>query len=235
MGCPKRVKRREPGSGQERELARSEDGFFLEPGAGERVAGRSTRMGSWGRVGCGGAEGQVTRPAPGRPDSPRFPTRSSPVARTGDRRPRRWVSAGTERSVFPWCPGGEPPRPASRPPAAAPARVPRSLAWPGLAARAQTSWARPGLPGSRLPARRRWGPAPGAERRAPLHPAHLATPRELAARWAPAVSQSCQSLRITWSEGWGGGGRANAYWKCKFPDLALPWVFGSGAGRGAGL
>lgn len=84
----------------------------------------------------------------------------------------------------------EPPRSASRPPAAAPARVPRSLAWPGLAARAQTSRARPGLPGSRLPARRRWGPALGAERRARLHSAHLARPRELAVGLAPASESS---------------------------------------------
>lgn len=41
------------------------------------------------------------------------------------------------------------------PPAAAPACVSRSLARPGLAARAQASWVRSRLPGSRLPARRR--------------------------------------------------------------------------------
>ncbi|XP_039083213.1 atherin-like [Hyaena hyaena] len=56
------------------------------------------------------------------------------------------------------------------PPPAVPARVPGSPAWRALAARAQTSWAGRGLPGSRLPARRSWPrPAPPRE--------HLAAPR----------------------------------------------------------
>lgn len=132
------------------------------------------------------------------------------------------------------------PRSASRPPAAAPVRVPRSPAWPGLAARAQTSRAGAGLPGSRLPARRRCGPAPGAELRARLHLAHLAPPREPAAdlarrrqlRLLPDLARPEESPGARDGLEVGVRTRAENADSRTSPYPAPP---GSGAGRGAGL
>lgn len=174
-------------------------------------AARSPRTGSWGRVGCGGAEGQVAQTHQDFQLAPLQRLVQVARAREGE-----FLQELREAS-FDHRDQAEPPNSASRPPTAAPARVPRSLAWPGLAARAQTSRARPGLPGSRLPARRRWGPAPGAERSGLPGCTRRTWPRpgggqraSLRSLRARAVSQSCPILRITWSEGWGGSGRADA-------------------------
>lgn len=135
------------------------DGFFLEPGGGGRVGGAQCAdpVVWWGRAGWRGAAGKASRLP--RAGSPRLTKVSNSPLSSGS----YWWPApvkpsfcrNLEKRVSTMVSGRRPLAQPPVPPAVAPACVSRSLARPGKAEPAQTSWARSRLLGSRLPARRR--------------------------------------------------------------------------------
>lgn len=154
-GRVKKLKRRTLGPEQKCELALLRKRLLSRTRrrrASWGSAARDARTGSWGGTGWGSGRTPRSR-APGLTKVSNSPFANSSYL--GLEPQKASFCSNLEKRPSNIVSGCRPLAQLPVPPAAASARVPRSLAWPGLAARAQASRARPRLPGSRLPACRR--------------------------------------------------------------------------------